>query len=93
MLTDARGDLGGRGGLVLARTWWSRRQWHQLSIVVGSVRPGRYSRAVAEWVLATAKDRDDAEFELVDPADHPLPHLDEPVPASASRYTNAHTKA
>jgi NAD(P)H-dependent FMN reductase len=65
----------------------------RIAIVVGSVRPGRYSRAVAEWVLAAAKDRDDAEFELVDLADHPLPHLDEPLPASAGSYANAHTKA
>lgn len=63
-----------------------------VAIIVGSVRPNRYSRAVAEWVLATAKERDDADFELVDLADHPLPHLDEPAAASTGVYTNAHTK-
>ena len=65
----------------------------RIAIIVGSVRPGRYGRSVAEWVLAEATQRNDAEFELVDLADHPLPHLDEPVPASGGQYQNEHTKA
>ncbi|MFF5232920.1 NADPH-dependent FMN reductase [Dactylosporangium sp. NPDC000521] len=65
----------------------------RIAIIVGSVRPGRYSRLVADWVLETAARRDDAEFEIVDLADHPLPHLDEPIPASAGQYANEHTKA
>jgi hypothetical protein len=28
----------------------------------------------------------------VDLVDHPLPHLDEPLPASAGQYANEHTK-
>src|SRR3954471_21753453 len=36
--------------------------------------------------------RSDAEFELVDLADYPLPHLDEPLPASMGQYQNAHTR-
>jgi NAD(P)H-dependent FMN reductase len=35
--------------------------------------------------------RTDAEFELVDLADYPLPHLDEPLPPSMGQYQNAHT--
>jgi NAD(P)H-dependent FMN reductase len=65
----------------------------RIAIIVGSVRPGRYSRLVADWVHETAARRDDAEFELVDLADHPLPHLDEPIPASAGQYANEHTRA
>lgn len=65
----------------------------RIAVIVGSVRPGRYGRTVADWVLAQAAQRTDAEFELVDLADHPLPHLDETVPASGGRYENAHTKA
>jgi NAD(P)H-dependent FMN reductase len=64
----------------------------RIAIIVGSVRPGRYSRPVAEWVFGEAAKRGDAEFELVDLADHPLPHLDEPVPASAGSYANEHTR-
>ncbi|MEV4510253.1 NAD(P)H-dependent oxidoreductase [Dactylosporangium sp. NPDC049525] len=65
----------------------------RIAIIVGSVRPGRYSRRVADWVYETAARRDDAEFEIVDLADHPLPHLDEPVAASAGQYANEHTRA
>ncbi|WP_238011502.1 NAD(P)H-dependent oxidoreductase [Dactylosporangium sp. AC04546] len=65
----------------------------EIAIVVGSVRPGRYSRQVADWVHAEAAKRADAKFEIVDLADYPLPHLDEPIPASAGQYANEHTKA
>ncbi len=36
--------------------------------------------------------RSDADFELVDLADYPLPHLDEPLPPSMGQYQNAHTQ-
>ncbi len=65
----------------------------KIAIVVGSTRPGRYSRRVAEWVLAEGSQRGDAQFELVDLADHPLPLLDEPIPASGGQYEHDHTKA
>ncbi|MEV6925040.1 NAD(P)H-dependent oxidoreductase [Dactylosporangium sp. NPDC051485] len=65
----------------------------RIAVIVGSVRPGRYSRQVADWVYAEAAGRTDADFEIVDLADHPLPHLDEPVPASAGSYANEHTRA
>jgi NAD(P)H-dependent FMN reductase len=39
-----------------------------------------------------ASRRGDAEFELLDLLDYPLPHLDEPLPASLDRYQNEHTK-
>ena len=37
--------------------------------------------------------RSDAEYELVDLRDYPLPHLDEPLPPSFGQYQNEHTKA
>jgi len=43
-------------------------------------------------VLELASRRDDAEFELVDLRDYPLPHLDEPMPPSLGQYQNDHTK-
>jgi NAD(P)H-dependent FMN reductase len=39
-----------------------------------------------------ARRRTDAEFELVDLADYPLPHLDEPLPPSMGQYQNEHTR-
>jgi NAD(P)H-dependent FMN reductase len=39
-----------------------------------------------------ASRRGDAEFELVDLRDYPLPHLDEPMPASFGQYQHEHTR-
>jgi NAD(P)H-dependent FMN reductase len=64
----------------------------KIAIILGSTRPGRNGEAVANWVQDIASRRSDAEFELVDLADFPLPHLDEPVPASMGAYSNEHTK-
>ena len=48
---------------------------------------------VAKWVYDIASRRSDAEYELVDLRDYPLPHLDEPLPPSLGQYKNEHTKA
>ena len=64
----------------------------RIAVIVGSTRPGRNATAVAEWVLAYAKTRKDAEYDLVDIADFDLPLLDEPVPASMGMYSKDHTK-
>jgi NAD(P)H-dependent FMN reductase len=42
--------------------------------------------------MVEAGRRTDAEFELVDLADYPLPHLDESLPPSMGQYQNAHTQ-
>ena len=65
----------------------------KIAIILGSTRPGRNGEAVAKWVEEIASRRSDAEFELLDLADYPLPHLDEPAPASYQSYQNEHTKA
>jgi NAD(P)H-dependent FMN reductase len=65
----------------------------KLAIILGSTRPGRNGKAVADWVLARAKERADAGYELVDLADYPLPHLDEPLPPSMGKYAGEHTRA
>jgi len=65
----------------------------KIAIILGSTRPGRNGEAVATWVRDIAARRSDAEFELVDLADFPLPHYDEPMPPSMGVYANDHTKA
>src|SRR3954453_12398206 len=72
----------------------SRRRRHmiRIGIILGSTRPGRRGEQVARWVLDIATQRGDAEFELVDLADYPLPHLDEPLPPSMGQYQNEHTR-
>ena len=64
----------------------------KIAIILGSTRPGRNGEAVARWVVEQARGRSDAEYELVDLRDHPLPHLDEAVPASMGMYSQPHTK-
>jgi NAD(P)H-dependent FMN reductase len=66
----------------------------RIGIVIGSTRPGRRGEQVARWVQENAQQlRDDAVFDLVDLADFPLPHLDEPMPASSGVYEKEHTRA
>lgn len=65
----------------------------KIAIVTGSTRPGRNNEAVARWVYGLARERKDAEFELVDIAEYNLPLLDEPVPPIFGQYTYEHTKA
>jgi NAD(P)H-dependent FMN reductase len=64
----------------------------KIAIILGSTRPGRRGEPVAHWVYDLASKRDDAQFELIDLADYPLPHLDEAVPPSYGQYANEHTK-
>jgi NAD(P)H-dependent FMN reductase len=65
----------------------------RVGIILGSVRPERNGEAVARWVYDTARRRADAEYEFVDLKDRSLPQLDEPIPASAGRYSQEHTRA
>jgi NAD(P)H-dependent FMN reductase len=64
----------------------------RIGVILGSTRPGRRGEPVARWVMEQATRRSDAEFELVDLADYPLPHLDEPLPPSMGQYQNTHTQ-
>lgn len=69
----------------------------KIAVIIGSTRPGRRSRAVAEWVMEAGKRQDavadgKASLELVDIADYELPLLDERLPALFGQYENAHTK-
>jgi NAD(P)H-dependent FMN reductase len=64
----------------------------RIGIILGSTRPNRNGEQVAKWVYDIASQRSDAEFELVDLRDYPLPHLDEPLPPSMGQYQNEHTR-
>jgi NAD(P)H-dependent FMN reductase len=65
----------------------------KIAIILGSTRPGRNGKAVADWVLEKSATRTGAKYEIVDLADYPLPHLDEAMPPSLGQYANDHTKA
>jgi NAD(P)H-dependent FMN reductase len=64
----------------------------RIAIIVGSTRPGRKAKAVAEWVYGIASKRGDAAYEIVDVADFNLPLLDEEKPPSLGQYAQPHTK-
>ena len=65
----------------------------KIGVVVGSTRPNRIGRGVADWVYKEASKRSDSIFEMLDIKDFNLPILDEPVPAGmSSRYTKPHTR-
>ena len=63
----------------------------KIAVILGSTRPGRNGKAVADWVLDKAASRE-ATYELVDLVDYPLPHLDEAIPPSMGQYAGEHTK-
>jgi NAD(P)H-dependent FMN reductase len=65
----------------------------KIAVILGSTRPGRNGKAVADWVMAQSKGRAGASYELVDLIDYPLPHLDEPLPPSVGKYAGEHTEA
>src|SRR5262245_26711794 len=64
----------------------------KIAIIVGSTRPGRKADAVAKWAYEIARQRSDAEFEIVDIKDFNLPLLDEPNSPLFAQYTHEHTK-
>ncbi|WP_296140647.1 NADPH-dependent FMN reductase [uncultured Tessaracoccus sp.] len=58
----------------------------KVGIISGSVREGRRSTAVAEWLLGLAPERDDVEFEVLELARFQLPVFTSEVqPARANR--------
>lgn len=64
----------------------------RIAIILGSTRPKRNGEAVARWVFDYARQRGDADYELVDVAEFDLPLLDEPIPPSQHKYSKDHTK-
>lgn len=63
----------------------------RIAIILGSTRPGRNGKGVADWIVEQSAGRD-AVYELVDLVDYPLPHLDEAAPPSFGAYEKEHTK-
>jgi NAD(P)H-dependent FMN reductase len=64
----------------------------RVGVVVGSTRPKRICREIAEWVLATAQAGSALHYELIDLAGIALPFLDEPLMAASGQYEHEHTK-
>ncbi len=67
-------------------------QMLKVAIILGSSRPGRNGEAVSQWIYELAKNREDADFELIIIVYYNLPLLDEPFPPLIDQYTKDHTK-
>jgi NAD(P)H-dependent FMN reductase len=63
-----------------------------LTIIIGSTRPGRAGAAIAQWFAARAKDHGGFDVTVVDLAEVDLPLLDEPNHPRLRQYTQQHTK-
>jgi NAD(P)H-dependent FMN reductase len=63
-----------------------------LTIIVGSTRPGRAGAPIAQWFAARAKDHGGFDVNVVDLAELGLPLLDEPNHPRLRQYTQQHTK-
>jgi NAD(P)H-dependent FMN reductase len=51
-----------------------------ISVIIGSVRQGRFSEKPARWILDHLKKREDVDARLLDLKDYPMPFFDAPVP-------------
>lgn len=66
---------------------------HQLSIIIGSTRPGRAGPLYAEWLEKFAHDHGAFQPVIADLAAFDLPLLDEPHHPRLGKYEHDHTKA
>lgn len=51
-----------------------------ISVIVGSVRQGRFAEKPARWILDHLKKREGVDARLLDLKDYPMPFFDAPVP-------------
>jgi NAD(P)H-dependent FMN reductase len=64
----------------------------KIGIIIGSTRPTRVGKTVADWFHAQIKDTADVEFGMIDLLEEDLPFLSEPESPSTGNYTQEKTK-
>jgi NAD(P)H-dependent FMN reductase len=52
----------------------------KIGVIISTTRPGRFGEVPANWLFNIAKERNDADFEIVDLRDYPMPFFEEKVP-------------
>jgi NAD(P)H-dependent FMN reductase len=55
------------------------RQRPKIGIIISTTRPGRFADIPTAWLFDIASKRNDAEFEIVDLRDYPMPFFEEKV--------------
>ena len=63
-----------------------------LTIIVGSIRPGRAGQPIAEWFIDRAKAHGGFDVEVADLAEIRLPLMEEPNHPRLGQYTSQHTR-
>ncbi len=51
-----------------------------IKIILGSIREGRKSESIGKWVLDEARKISNADFEIIDPKEYPLPLFSDAIP-------------
>lgn len=64
----------------------------KIGVIVGSTRPTRVGRHVADWLMPQLEGVEDMTFELLDLKEWDIPFLSEPESASTGHYTQDKTK-
>ena len=59
-----------------------------IGIIMSTTRPGRFADIPANWLFNIAKERHDADFEIVDLRDYPMPFFEERAPLHAAPAQN-----
>jgi NAD(P)H-dependent FMN reductase len=90
MLTLDRLATPGDEGGELGKTIMTRLR---ISVIVGSVREGRISLPIANWVMDRIAARTEFDAELLDLAEWNLPMFAEPNPPATGRYTGEKQRA
>jgi NAD(P)H-dependent FMN reductase len=52
----------------------------KIGIIMSTTRPGRFADIPTAWLLNIARERNDADFEIVDLRDYPMPFFEEKMP-------------
>ncbi len=63
-----------------------------LTVIVGSIRPGRAGQPIAEWFIDRARAHGGFEIEVADLAEVRLPLMEEPNHPRLREYTSKHTR-
>ena len=63
-----------------------------LTVIVGSIRPGRAGQPIAEWFIDRARSHGGFDVDVADLAEIRLPLMEEPEHPRLRRYTSRHTQ-
>src|ERR1700692_3427012 len=59
-----------------------------IGIIISTTRPGRFADIPTDWLFNIAKERNDADFEIVDLRNYPMPFFEEKMPLAHAPAQN-----